>query len=269
MGGRDDHRLVGLCHNHRSAVVEGPMILIRKGMSGVVVGNIQQALTENGYTIPQTELYTDTFGEGTYEAVRSFQASHLGPEHVPLISDGIVGDNTFWALQHPGGLNDGDFFAPGWFYNVDTVPLRLIPVLAAACGEIGVCEDPDGSNDGAAVRKYTAPDFLGDPWCMLFASWAYTHLEGGCPWGRIASCWGLYEWAMDKGKLLLSVELVRPGDILLILRGYRSDPKRRGHAMIVCSVLSDERIATVAGNESNAVRGGLRERNTISAIVRP
>lgn len=245
------------------------MILIRKGMSGVVVGNVHQALTEAGYTIPQTELITDTFGDGTYEAVRSFQASHLDPDHHPLISDGIVGDNTLWALQHPGGLDDGNFFTPGWFYNVESIPAHLQPVLAAACGEIGVCEDPDGSNDGPAVRKYTSPDYIGDPWCALFASWAFAQLPNGSPFGRIAATWAIYDWAQDYGKVVSSADSVRPGDVLLILRGSHSDPKRRGHTMIACGVLEDGRIATVAGNESNAVRGNVRERNTLSAIVRP
>jgi hypothetical protein len=259
--GRDNHDCI--------AVVEGQMILIRKGMQGIVVGNIQQLLTEAGYTIGQPELVTNTFGDSTLSAVEAFQASHTGPDGAPLVSDGIAGENTLWALQHPGGLDDGNFFAPGWFYNVDGVLPELQPVLAAACGEIGVCEDPDGSNDGPAVRKFTAPDYIGDPWCMLFASWAYAQKQGGSPFPRMAACWALYDWATSYSKILQSVDPVRPGDILLILRGSRADSKRRGHAMLACGVLDDGRIATVAGNESNAVRGGLRERNTLSAIIRP
>ena len=246
------------------------MILIRKGMQGVVVGNVQQFLTENGYSVQQTELISSTFGDSTYEAVRSFQASHLGSDGQPLASDGVVGPETLWALQHPSEPSGGDdvYYAQGWYYNPDEVSDKVRPALDAMCGEIGVHEKPDGSNDGPRVRVYTAPDFIGDPWCCLFASWGFSHLPGGSPFGRMASTWGLYEWASQRGLLVSASDDILPGDILLILRGDLNDPKHRGHVMPAIKTLPSGRILTVAGNESNAVRGGIRDRSTISAVVR-
>lgn len=242
------------------------MSLVRKGDTGIAVGRVQQKLIEAGYNVPQPEMMAIQFGDGTYDAVRSFQASHVGPGGRPLSEDGIVGDETWWALQHPGG--DAAFIADGWSFDASTVRDVIRPTLVIAAGEIGVREDPDGSNDGPQIRQYTDPGFIGDPWCALFASWAFEKGMGACPFGRLAATWAIYEWAQQHGFVLGDAAIVQPGDVLLILRGDRNDPKRRGHTMICCTNLGGGKLATIAGNESNAVRGGIRDRSALSAIVR-
>lgn len=246
------------------------MNLIRKGDSGPGVGAVQQMLVEANYSVPAAELSGSVFGDGTYEAVRAFQASHLGPDHHPLSEDGVVGEQTWWALQHPGGDGGGRFTAPGWRCDVSQVRSEARRVIEIAFGEIGVCEDPDGSNDGPRVRIYTAPDFIGSPWCALFASWCLQRgSDYGSPFGRIASTWGIYEWALKNGRVLSASDESLPGDLFLILRGDASDPKRHGHTGFVCGPSDvDGRFATIAGNESNSVRGSFRKRSDVSAIVR-
>lgn len=57
-------------------------------------------------------------------------------------------------------------------------------VLMAARGEIGVCEDPPGSNSGRRVRQYQDASSLsgstGWPWCAAFAG-AWCHAQAGRP----------------------------------------------------------------------------------------
>jgi hypothetical protein len=243
------------------------MTLIRKDDTGLAVGRVQQALVEAGYSVPTVENTKQFFGDGTYASVRAFQASHLGPMGKPLGEDGIVGDETWWALQHPGGTVS--YTAQGWLYNPNDARDEVRPALDAAYSKIGVREDPDGSNDGAQVRLFTEPGFVRSPWCALFASWAFAQLPGGSPFGRIAGTWALYNWAKDHSLLVPSSVPVLPGDIGVILRGEANDPNHRGHVLPICADLGNGRLATIAGNESNAVRGGIRDRAALSAILRP
>ena len=248
------------------------MILIRKTMSGIIVGNVQQLLSEAGYTILQTELVAQVFGDSTYEAVRAFQASHLDSQGHGLVSDGIVGAETFWALQHPGEPSGAieNYYTPGWYYHPEDARPEIRPVLDYACSKIGVYENPDGSNDGPDVRTFTSPGYVGDPWCALFASFAYGRFAGGSPFGRVAACWALYDWGHSHDRILQVDQPAEPGDLLLILRGEQNDPKHHGHAMLaVGREAANGRIYTVSGNESNAVRGGVRMRVDLSAVIRP
>ena len=241
-------------------------ILVQLGATGLAVGRIQQALSEAGYAIPSDENAQQHFGVGTQLAVRGFQASHLGPTGKPLYVDGVVGDQTWWSLQHPGGTDA--FIADGWRFDASTVRDAVKPALVAAAAQISVHEDPDGSNDGPLIRPFTAPDFIGSPWCALFASWAFAHLPGGSPFGRIAATWALYEWAEAHGFILPPAALPQAGDVAVILHGERTSPSRHGHTMMVCGSLTGDTFPTIAGNESNAVRGGLRTRDGVSAILR-
>ncbi len=238
-------------------------------MTGISVGRVQQALIEAGYDVSAVESAQFLFGDGTYDALRSFQASHVGADGHPLVEDGVVGDNTWYALQHPGH-EGGEYTLPDWRCNPSQIREQVKRVIDVAVGEIGVHEIPDGSNDGQRIRVYTAPGFIGSPWCALFASYCFSQLDGGSPFGRVAATWALYEWAQANNAVLGAAAMPQAGDILLILRGDQHDAiNRRGHTMIVCGVLDDGRLATIAGNESNAVRGGIRVRSAVSAVIRP
>ena len=243
---------------------------IKKRSSGLAVGRIQQALIEAGYTVPQTESMASVFGEGTYEAIRAFQASHLGPGGHPLTEDGIVGDDTWFALKHPGLAGSARYIAPTWRCEPLQERIAVRSVLALAVGEIGVFEDPDGSNDGPRIRQYTAPNFIGDSWCALFASWCFEHgCDGGSPFKQIAGTWSLYEWALSNNKLIGIDKPILAGDIGVILRGARNDPKRRGHTVIFSYCKDLHNLSTIEGNASNAVRGVVSPRERFSAVIRP
>jgi len=122
-------------------------------------------------------------------------------------------------------------------------------VLAAAQSQLGVSEQPPGSNDGPQIAVYrdaVAGSQPGEPWCAYFASWAAA--QAGEPLGPDGQGFGsvaqLTDWAASAGRLLPASATPEPGD--LILFGDR-------HVGIVESVNPDGSLTTVEGNYANAV----------------
>lgn len=120
--------------------------------------------------------------------------------------------------------------------------------LAFAQAEVGVTEQPPGSNDAPRIAEYrtaTAGSGVG-PWCAYFVSWAARQAgaplgEAGQGFGAVSSVWG---WAQRTGRALPAGSTPQPGD--LIVWGGR-------HIGIVESVDAAGRIHTIEGNSSNAV----------------
>lgn len=121
--------------------------------------------------------------------------------------------------------------------------------LAAATAEVGVAEEPPGSNDGvriAAYRTAVAGAQPGQPWCAYFVSWAAA--QAGAPLGETGTGLGSVEeisaWAARTGRLLPTGTPPAPGD--LVLFGGE-------HVGIVESVAADGTLSTVEGNHDDAV----------------
>jgi hypothetical protein len=220
------------------------------GDAGSAVGHAHQRLIELGYPIDADELADAAFGPTTLAAVRAFQQDQA------LDPDGIIGIQTAHRLDHPG--NTGRHTAAGWRYDRDRVHIELLRVCDAAVADLGLREDPDGSNDGPDLKKFRT---RGAPWCALALSSWMEHYETGSPWGRLASTWDIYQWARARGRI---VEDTRPGDVW-----FRGRANRRGHVALVVTVLPDGCLACVGGNEANSVRGSLRRREDATAIIRP
>jgi CHAP domain-containing protein len=122
--------------------------------------------------------------------------------------------------------------------------------LAAAQAEVGVAEQPPGSNDGPRIAEYraaTAGSGVG-PWCAYFTSWAAA--QSGAPLGEAGQGFGsvdaLYGWAQRTGRAIPAGPGVAPSPGDLIVWGGR-------HIGIVESVDPDGSIHTIEGNSSNAV----------------
>jgi hypothetical protein len=122
--------------------------------------------------------------------------------------------------------------------------------LAAAQAEVGVAEQPPGSNDGPRIAEYraaTAGSAVG-PWCAYFTSWCAA--QGGAPLGEVGQGFGsvdaLYGWAQRTGRAMPAGPGVTPSAGDLIVWGGR-------HIGIVESVDPDGSIHTIEGNSSNAV----------------
>ncbi len=136
--------------------------------------------------------------------------------------------------------------------------------LTAATGEVGVAEEPPGSNDGARIADYrsaVAGAYPGAPWCGYFVSWAAA--QAGVPLGEAGQGFGSVEeitaWAARTGRLVPAGVTPSPGD--LILFGGR-------HVGIVESVNADGSLTTIEGNEGDAVKRVQRSASEATGFVR-
>lgn len=241
-------------------------MLIKKGMKGPEVGQLQQGLLEGGYDIAKSELTGAYFGNTTDLALRDFQANHVDQDHKALKPDGVYGAKTAWAIQHQKDSSKAlkTHTAEGWLNQRSAALAALWPVLDEAIGDLGVSEQPDGSNNGPALAKFKTE---GRPWCALAVSYWYSKLQGGSPFGTRASVYSIRDWALPRNAVLHPSEEAQPGDLMLILR-----TGGKGHIGLIVGVKRDETgefLSTVEGNTSNAVRGVVRRRDLVSMVVRP
>jgi hypothetical protein len=137
-------------------------------------------------------------------------------------------------------------------------------VLAAAQREVGVAEQPPGSNDSpriALYRRATAGSGVG-PWCAYFTSWAAR--EAGMPLGDNGQGFGsvdaLYAWAQRSGRAVPNGPGVvpRPGDLVVWDE----------HVGIVENVQPDGSIATIEGNSSDRVSRRVHPASSALGYVR-
>jgi hypothetical protein len=128
-------------------------------------------------------------------------------------------------------------------------------MLAAAAGEIGVTEQPPGSNESPRIREYRAASGSPPPgpWCAYFVSWAAR--QAGMPIGPNGSGFGsvdaVWSWAQSAGR---TSQQPRPGDLVVWDE----------HIGIVEAVLPNGQIQTIEGNTSDSVA---RRTHTTSGVV--
>jgi hypothetical protein len=137
-------------------------------------------------------------------------------------------------------------------------------VLAAVQREVGVAEQPPGSNDSPRIAQYrqaTAGSGVG-PWCAYFTSWAAR--EAGMPLGENGQGFGsvdaLYGWAQRAGRAVPNGPGVvpRPGDLIVWDE----------HIGVVESVLPDGSVQTIEGNSSDQVSRRTHEAGSALGYVR-
>jgi len=122
-------------------------------------------------------------------------------------------------------------------------------ICSIASGEVGVSEQPPGSNDSPRIAQYrTAAAGSGvGPWCAYFVSWVAR--QAGEPLGDTGEGFGsvdqLYAWAQRTGRAVPNGPGVvpRPGDLVVF----------HEHVGIVDQVLPGGRIETIEGNYSDRV----------------
>jgi hypothetical protein len=136
-------------------------------------------------------------------------------------------------------------------------------LLAAAESQLGVTEQPMGSNNGPQIAEYrsaVAGSEPGEPWCAYFASWAAQ--QAGEPLGSTGQGLGsvaeITSWAASTGRLLPASATPAPGDLILF-----GDE----HVGIVESVNPDGSLTTVEGNYANAVTQVHREPSEATGYV--
>ncbi|WP_262248786.1 N-acetylmuramidase domain-containing protein [Parapedobacter soli] len=232
--------------------------LIKKGSTGVLVGELQAILNELDYAIPQTGV----FDTATDRAVKAFQASHLDKHQQPLSVDGVVGQLTWWALENPrprvtDGVIEYHILPPVEYgeSQLGRAALRVaIGELKAGAGEVG------GNNKGPWVRKYLEPAGLpeGNPWCAAFISWCFLQAVGGdrreMPFHYSAGARDIFNQLKNKGWSYTgeSSKQPTPGDIVCWWR--TSLASGNGHIGLVHHC-KDGFLYTIEGNKAANVAG--------------
>lgn len=130
--------------------------------------------------------------------------------------------------------------------------MSLSKVIEVARGELGVTENPAGSN----LTKYGFWYGVdGVPWCVIFLCWVFEQAGeriaffGG---GKTASCSTLLRWYREQG-LTVPVEDVQPGDIVLLNFHGTKDTEHCGLVTKVSGRRIDVgtlEITTIEGNTS-------------------
>ncbi|MBR4760422.1 MAG: lysozyme family protein, partial [Lachnospiraceae bacterium] len=151
-------------------------------------------------------------------------------------------------------------------------------VVKTAQGQIGVTEDPPGSNHVLYNTEYYGSEVSGDayPWCCVFVWWCFDKSGNGAAFydgGKVAGCAAVYSWAQKSGRLIAASE-AQYGDLAL----FGSNE----HIEIVTANNGDGSYETVGGNTgsgdsgSQSNGGGVfaRHRSTsgsfpITSFVRP
>ena len=137
-------------------------------------------------------------------------------------------------------------------------------VLAAVQREVGVAEQPPGSNDAPRIAQYrqaTAGSGVG-PWCAYFTSWAAR--EAGMPLGEQGQGFGsvdaLYAWAQRAGRAVPNGPGVvpRPGDLVVWDE----------HIGVVESVDPSGQLHTIEGNSSDQVARRVHDAGSALGYVR-
>ena len=235
---------------------------LKLGDKGIL--KLVEYLVEGGYEVDPVSITTDTFTETIQKAVIAFQSSHVNEKNFPLREDGVVGPQTWWALEHPGDSGTGKYIQSGWICRPGDERAEIRPVLQVAVNEIGNREKPDGSNRGPEIDRYGGK---GQPWCAYFVSWCFNRLDGGSPFGVLGSAYKLQRWAVDTHCMMPNSVLPIAGDIFVIMReSYRGHVGIIGSAGFWGGVYS---VSTIEGNAGNAVRGLIRDKSSFTCLVRP
>lgn len=190
--------------------------------------------------------------DNTERAVKLFQARFPDVTGSPLVTDGKIGSLTWGAL-----------------FGADTIQHSVMPdselvraAIAVAKNQIGVVENPLGSNRGPEVDKYLRtvgldPKKDSFPWCVAFTFYCYQQaalqLEADNPHVKTAGV--LDHWNKAKGRTgalrithaqaIANPILVTPGALFIMDFGSGN-----GHTGIVLEV-ANGRMVTCEGNTSN------------------
>lgn len=233
------------------------MNILRHGDSGKDVAYLIACLRSAGYGVNvhgERFLTEDHFTDAVLSAVLDFQSSHIGWNGKFLDCDGVVGPQTWWALQHPDGALQKSLIGaqiPGG------LGYERTKVLKAAMIEYGldVHEVPNGSNGGDGVDKYFEGTGLHHvPWCGCFVSWVMRQALGRHPLEKPRpSTWDMAYFATKNG-MWFPIDQSIPGDLFMILHTGGI-----GHVGFVLRVDYAKRLFnTIEGNCGNRVKRGLR-----------
>ena len=174
--------------------------------------------------------------------------SALAPS-TPVVAQQTAAPSAQNATQFATMLNQAGVPSPvaGVASGAGTPGAKMV---ALAQAEVGVKEQPPGSNDSPRIAEFRtstegAPG--PGPWCSYFTSWLAK--SAGVPLGNNGQGFGrvddVYAWAQSAGKAnpAASGQPPKPGDLIIWDE----------HMGIVESVKPDGTMTTIEGNSSDAV----------------
>lgn len=189
------------------------------------------------------------FDSETVAAVQLFQARSVDSQGQSLKIDGVVGPLTWAALFGSASLPIS--------ISKPASPLVQRTLIVAAT-QVGVLEEPPGSNRGPQVDQYLVsvgldPEDDSYPWCAAFVYWtfqqaaAHVGVENPCiqtagvldHWNKAGRSGITRLWADDVQE---DFSLLKPGLIFVISTGGG-----KGHMGIVGD-FRDDRLVTIEGN---------------------
>lgn len=178
-----------------------------------IIAEIVGALANHGY---QSNGLTGIFDKNLAATVMLFQTQHHDGTGRPLKADGQVGPLTWAAL-----------FSTSAPANTSAAAGIGTTALAVAITQIGVREQPLGSNRGPEVDQYlasvnTPPENF---WCMAFVYWCHRKAaqDSGLanPFPKTAGC--LDAWnrtpainKISRAGAIASPTVVRPGMVFIL-----------------------------------------------------
>lgn len=206
-----------------------PNRILKQGETdATIVKAIQQRLNDVGCGPIEV---IGIFGPKTTNAVKLFQATHRDQNGNPLEIDGKIGSIT-WAILF------GEQPIP--VVQQSTNPL-LTGALNIAISQVGVMEDPPGSNKGEKVEEYLSSVGLdgGNYWCAAFMYWCFqkTCENSGRnnPLVKTGLC--MTHWNNSTALKILAADaannplLLKPGQIFIVNTGGTS-----GHTGMIESI---------------------------------
>lgn len=231
----------------KESVLDYPGFALRTGVvARSTIRAVQGRLNQVGCgPIPVSGV----FDRATQQAVRLLQARSVDGQGQSLKIDGVVGPLTWAAL-----------FGAHRIPSLAATPISAFMkgTLSVALSQVGVMEDPPGSNRGPKVDEYLKSAGL-DPsagsfaWCAAFVYWSFsqaaTRLGTSNPAIRTAGVLDHWKKAgqvgitrLLAGQILDDLSLLKPGLVFVINTGGG-----RGHMGLV-EDFRDDRLITIEGN---------------------
>ena len=136
-------------------------------------------------------------------------------------------------------------------------------LLTIARKQLGICENPPGSNNVRYNTWYYGREVSGDayPWCMAFVQWVFAQAGKVLPY-KTASCSALLSWyRQNRPECIVTVP--RPGDIIIYNFGHTGIVESvRGSTI---TAIEGNTSAGEAGSQSNG--GGVFRRERSKTLV--